>query len=131
MFSPMFKFKKNRCTMRCTRTTQLSPTTRILPAQSEVIRFRIRGPQAEVLPHNPEVVGSNPTPATMGVTRKTSKRPFSFSVTGQPETLPSLVNYIRVVPIPQIGYNWEEILRKLPFCGAVQASRGIFRTRNT
>ena len=35
--------------------------------------------------HNPEVVGSNPTPATMGAERETSKCPFYFQLQADPQ----------------------------------------------
>jgi hypothetical protein len=87
MLNPPFNSKKNRCTKRCTKTAQRSPATTVSPAQRGVIRFKISSPRVEVLPHNPEVVGSNPTPATMGAKRENLQAPVLLSVTSQPEKI--------------------------------------------
>ena len=79
MFSPMVNSKKNDRANRlaysasdfnfavhksCTGTAQVSPNTAISPYHHASNPLKTRSPRAEVLPHNPEVVGSNPTPAT-------------------------------------------------------------------
>ena len=49
--------------------------------------------------HNPEVVGSNPTPATMGAARLNLKAPFFLSVAHRVVALPFLVYCRSLVPI--------------------------------
>src|SRR5271168_549618 len=49
--------------------------------------------------HNPEVVGSNPTPATMGALRRNLEAPFFLSVAHRVLALPFLVYCRSLVPI--------------------------------
>jgi hypothetical protein len=50
--------------------------------------------------HNPEVVGSNPTPATMGTERENLKVPFSLLVTSHVSIIPILIDRCVLVPVP-------------------------------
>ena len=51
-------------------------------AQSPVNSHRINGTDILVRSHNPKVVGSNPTPATMGAERSNLEAPFFVLVAG-------------------------------------------------
>ena len=56
-------------------------------------------------------------PATMGAERLNLKAPFLVSVISQPVAILFLVNHRRVVPVPQIGNNWEQIAINRSFDG--------------
>src|SRR5579862_5575563 len=67
--------------------------------------------------HNPEVVGSNPTPATMGAERQNLEAPFFLLVVGRAGTVPSLVHYRTIVPVRNFRNNYEQIAVNRPFHG--------------
>ena len=67
--------------------------------------------------HNPKVVGSNPTPATMGAERLNLEAPFLVTVTSRAAIPSILIHRCIVVPVPQIGNNWEQIATDRPFYG--------------
>jgi hypothetical protein len=67
--------------------------------------------------HNPEVVGSNPTPATMGALRLNLEAPFLLSVTSLVLTAPFLVYCRTIVPVRSFTNNYEQITVNRPFHG--------------
>jgi hypothetical protein len=56
-------------------------------------------------------------PATMGAARLNLKAPFLVLVTSRLVAIPFLVYFRRVVPVLQIGNNWEQIAINRQFDG--------------
>src|SRR5580704_8173225 len=72
--------------------------------------------------HNPKVVSSNLTPATMGAARLNLKAPLFLLVACRVVTLPCSVRHCNFVPIPKRGTTGERISADCAFRSATLAA---------